>query len=62
MSVRFGDDGELIEDRDLRESGSSTVLTLPPAMLEAAGMSEGDAVTITIQPDSDTIELRGSEE
>lgn len=63
MSVRINpESGKLEHDRQLRGSGGSTVLSLPPSILDAAGVGEGDAVTISIAPGSNTIEIEASEE
>lgn len=48
MSVRFDKDaGKLIEDRELRDAGSSTVLTLPKDILEHAELETGDIVEVS---------------
>lgn len=63
MSVRINPEtGKLEHERKLRGSGGSTVLSIPPSILESAGVGDGDAVTISIAPGSDTIEISASEE
>lgn len=37
---------EMFDVRELRQSGDSVVLTLPPDILRKAGVSEGDEVRI----------------
>jgi antitoxin component of MazEF toxin-antitoxin module len=42
--------------RPLYRSGNSTVVTIPPRVLEASGLAEGDGVAVTV--DGSTIVLR----
>jgi len=37
---------QLSEDRTLRKSGNSVVCSLPPELLEAVGMEQGDEVKV----------------
>lgn len=46
------EDGTVAADRSVRHSGRSLVVTLPPQVLEAAGIEEGDAVEIITKLDS----------
>ena len=41
----------------LRHSGNSTVVTLAPAILDAAGFEEGDAVNVVSRVDEDAGEI-----
>ena len=63
MSIKLDPETGRIEDsRCLRSQGGSIVTSLPPAVLDAAGVGDGDAVTISIAPGSNTIEIEASEE
>jgi antitoxin component of MazEF toxin-antitoxin module len=46
------EDGTVAADRSVRPSGRSLVVTLPPQVLEAAGIKEGDDVEIITKLDS----------
>ncbi len=53
MSVSIdGENQEVRGANHLRQSGNSTVVTIPPAILEAAGFEQGDKVSVTAQMDS----------
>lgn len=63
MSVEIDTDaGEVRKTGRLRRSGDSTVLTIPPEVLEQAGAGEGDRVTIAVPFGSSTIEVRRQQE
>lgn len=64
MSVTFdGERNEVKEDRPLRTSGGSVVVSIPPQVLEAVGADAGNEITVAADLDgSDTIELRTNEE
>ena len=40
------ENGEASDSRKLRESGNSVVVTLPPEILETAGLETGDTVQV----------------
>lgn len=44
--------------RALRHSGNSTVLSIPPEVLQFAGLEQGDEVAIVTKFDGGSIELR----
>lgn len=63
MSVQIDtENGEVREQRQLRKSGDSTVVSLPPEVLEHADVEQGDEVTVAVGFNSGTIELRVEEE
>ena len=41
------DAGEARDERELRTSGNSTVVTIAPGVLQAAGLECGDAVEVS---------------
>lgn len=51
---------ELRAVRDLRRSGNSTVVSIPPEILRAASLQDGDAVDIVVSFDEQEINLRPS--
>lgn len=50
--------GTLTAIRKLRESGNSIVLTIPPQLLEGAGLEAGDSVKLIADMNEDTITIR----
>ena len=44
-------DGTIAADRPVRQSGRSSVVTLPSEVLEAAGIEEGDDVEVVAKMD-----------
>jgi antitoxin component of MazEF toxin-antitoxin module len=42
----------VLADRTVRRSGNSLVVSIPPQLLSAAGISEGDTVTISATLDA----------
>ena len=49
------DAGEVVATRSLRTSGNSTVITIPPEVLDVADLAAGDDVTITADMSSGEI-------
>jgi len=59
--VQIDRDEEMIRaQRDLRQSGGSTVLTIPNQVLESVGFESGDKIEIEAEMFGDEIRLRGS--
>lgn len=52
--------GEIAAERSVRRSGNSTVVTLPPVILSATGMDDGEELTVTARADG-AIELQPAE-
>lgn len=52
------DTGEMQTEGRLRRSGDSTVVTLPPGLLDAVGLEAYDDVVFACALDGDTIEIR----
>jgi antitoxin component of MazEF toxin-antitoxin module len=50
----------IVVTRELFSSGNSTVLTIPPAILEEAGFEQGDEITFNVD-DEGGIVLRNAE-
>lgn len=49
--------GVVVAERKIRSSGNSTVLTIPPQILDVADLEAGDGVEITADMDSGEIRL-----
>lgn len=55
------EENRLEATRTLRSSGDSIVISIPPQLLEAAGLSEGDQVEIAAKMNGDEISFRLAE-
>lgn len=63
MSVQIDSEkGEVREERTLRNSGDSVVVSIPPEVLDQAGLGEGDDVDVATAFGSSIIELREKSE
>lgn len=51
------DENEVRADRTVREWGGSHVVALPPQLLDAAGLEQGDRVRLRASMDNGTIEI-----
>lgn len=49
--------GQVIGERKLRDSGNSTVLTIPPEILDVADLEAGDEIEITADMGTGKIEI-----
>ncbi|DAC85255.1 AbrB/MazE/SpoVT family DNA-binding domain-containing protein [Natrinema versiforme] len=49
MSVRVDtESNEFVDERDVRTSGGSTVITIPPEILKQSGLEPGDPVEFRV--------------
>lgn len=63
MSVQVDPDtGEVLDTGTLRESGSSTVLTIPPGVLASADLGAGDTIEFAVPLGEARVEIRETEE
>ena len=59
MSVQLNPSKEEVRaSRDLRESGSSTVLTIPPSVLDSLDLEGGDTIEIVADWGTEEIKLK----
>jgi len=59
MSVQLNPSKEEVRaSRDLRESGSSTVLTIPPSVLDSLDLEGGDTIEIVADWGTEEITLK----
>ncbi len=49
--------GAVVGTRKLRDSGNSTVLTIPPEILDVADLEAGDEITLTADMESGKITI-----
>ncbi|WBE14039.1 MazE superfamily protein [Saline Natrinema sp. J7-1 virus 1] len=63
MSVRVDtESNEFVDERDVRTSGGSTVVTIPPEILKQSGLEPGDSVEFRVGFDEEgTIRLQETE-
>ena len=62
MSVRLNPQtNELVIERQIRQSGNSAVASIPPSILEAAGIDLGDDVEIAADAVEGEITIRERE-
>ena len=52
------EDGTITGVRKLRQSGNSTVLTIPQEVLDAVGFESGERVAITAEMQGDSITIK----
>lgn len=52
------EEGTVSATRKIRESGNSIVISIPPQVLEAAGLEPGDQADIVADMDDQVISLR----
>lgn len=52
------EEGTVSATRKIRESGNSIVISIPPQVLEAAGLEPGDQADIVADMDEQTITFR----
>lgn len=63
MSVEVDDEREeVVANRTIRKSGGSYVVSLPPEILEAAGLDPDDDVAVSRSHGSETVEIRADDE
>lgn len=51
------EEGTVTATRNLRESGGSTVLTIPPEVMDAIGVGSGDELVMVADHDSQRITI-----
>lgn len=51
------EEGTVTATRNLRESGGSTVLTIPPEVMDAIGVGPGDELVMVADHDSQQITI-----
>ena len=56
------EEGIVIAERKIRSSGNSTVLTIPPQVLDVAGLEAGDGVEISADLETGEIRLRKADD
>jgi len=57
-----GDGWAVAEERTLRKSGNSTVLSMPPNILQELRLQPGDDVELVADRDEGTITIRKAED